>query len=116
MLTLMEGPHAATDRACLSTLGPKHKYLALTKPHYDNIRANITYSRLDSSPPGGRCAGVHFRGVCLLLSEIERLFAPQVACIATTQKRINLHKLFKITINIREIAMTPDPSAQNTPV
>jgi hypothetical protein len=48
MLTLMEGPQAAADRARLSTLGPKDKYLALTKPHYDNIRANITYSRLDS--------------------------------------------------------------------
>jgi hypothetical protein len=48
MLTLMEGPTAATDRARLSSLGPKDKYLALTKPHYDNIRANITYSRLDS--------------------------------------------------------------------
>jgi hypothetical protein len=47
MLTLMEGPKAATDRARLSTLDPKDKYLALTKAHYDKIRANITYSRLD---------------------------------------------------------------------
>jgi hypothetical protein len=42
-------------RHCLSrppTLGPKDKYLALTKAHYDNIRANITYSRLDSRGPG----------------------------------------------------------------
>jgi hypothetical protein len=28
------------------------KYLALTKAHYDNIRANITYSRLDSRGRG----------------------------------------------------------------
>jgi hypothetical protein len=48
MLNIMEGPHAAADRARLSTLGPKDKYLAVTKPHYDNIRANITYSRLDA--------------------------------------------------------------------
>jgi hypothetical protein len=52
MLTLMEGPQAAADRARLSTLGPKDKYLALTKAHYDNIRANITYSRLDSRGRG----------------------------------------------------------------
>jgi hypothetical protein len=52
MLTLMQGPQAATDRARLSTLGPKDKYLALTKPHYDNVRANITYSRLDSRGRG----------------------------------------------------------------
>ncbi|MEA2913010.1 MAG: hypothetical protein QOJ15_5091 [Bradyrhizobium sp.] len=36
----------------LSTLGPKDKYLALTKAHYDNVRANITYSRLDSRGRG----------------------------------------------------------------
>jgi hypothetical protein len=48
LLILMEGPQAAADRARLSTLGPKDKYLALTKLNYDNIRANITYSRLDS--------------------------------------------------------------------
>jgi hypothetical protein len=52
MLTLMEGPQAAADRARLATLGPKDKYLALTKAHYDNIRANITYSRLDSRGRG----------------------------------------------------------------
>jgi len=52
MLTLMEGPQAAADRARLSTLGPKDKYLALTKSHYDNIRANITYSRLDARGRG----------------------------------------------------------------
>jgi hypothetical protein len=48
----MEGPQAAADRARLSALGPKDKYLALTKAHYDNIRANITYSRLDSRGRG----------------------------------------------------------------
>jgi hypothetical protein len=52
LLTLMEGPQAAADRARLSTVGPKDKYLALTKLHYDNIRANITYSRLDTRGRG----------------------------------------------------------------
>jgi hypothetical protein len=52
LLTLMEGPQAAADRARLSTLGPKDKYLAVTKPHYENIRADITYSRLDSRGRG----------------------------------------------------------------
>jgi hypothetical protein len=42
----MEGPQAAADRAHLSTLGPKDKYLALTKPHYDNIRASCPWSAL----------------------------------------------------------------------
>jgi len=52
MLNTMEGPTAAGDRARLSTLGPKDNYLAVTKPHYDNVRANITYSRLDSRGRG----------------------------------------------------------------
>jgi hypothetical protein len=52
LLTLMEGPAAAADRARLSTLGPKDKYLAITKLHYDNIRANVTYSRLDTRGRG----------------------------------------------------------------
>jgi hypothetical protein len=52
MLALLEGSTAATDRARLSTLGPKDKYLALTKAHYDNVRANITCSRLDSRGRG----------------------------------------------------------------
>jgi hypothetical protein len=30
----------------------RSRYLALTKAHYDNIRANITYSRLDSRGRG----------------------------------------------------------------
>jgi hypothetical protein len=50
--TLRLTPAAAPDRARLSTLGSKDEYLALTKAHYDNIRANITYSRLDSRGRG----------------------------------------------------------------
>jgi hypothetical protein len=52
LLAPMEGPEAAADRARLSTLGPKDKYLAVTKSHYQNIRANITYSRLDTRGRG----------------------------------------------------------------
>jgi hypothetical protein len=51
----MEGTQAAADRARLSTLGPKDNYLALTKPHYDNIRANITYSRPAVAPVAIKC-------------------------------------------------------------
>jgi hypothetical protein len=52
LLAPMEGPTAAADRARLATLGPKDHYLAVTKPHYENIRANITYARLDSRGRG----------------------------------------------------------------
>jgi hypothetical protein len=54
MLTLMEGPTATADRARLETLPPREKYLAVTKAHYDNIRANVTYARLDAR--GRDCA------------------------------------------------------------
>jgi hypothetical protein len=60
----MEGPQAAADRAKLSSLTPKDKYLALTKAHYDNIRANITYSRLD----------VRGRGRVQLAAELPLLY------------------------------------------
>jgi hypothetical protein len=52
MLALMEGATAATDRARLDTLRPDEKCLGVTKAHYDNIRANITYARLDSRGRG----------------------------------------------------------------
>jgi hypothetical protein len=44
MLNTLEGPQAATDRARLSTLRPKEKYLALTKAHYDNILTCLAFA------------------------------------------------------------------------
>ena len=63
MLSLMEGPQAAADRGRLSILGPKDKYLALTKARYDNIlppevlsRSGLTNER--EWCPCGRIGGV----------------------------------------------------------
>ncbi len=47
LLAPLEGPTAAADRARLETLGPQDRYLALTRQHYENVRANIVYTRLD---------------------------------------------------------------------
>jgi hypothetical protein len=52
LLMTMEGPSAAADRTRLSSLRREEKFLALTRPHYDNIRANILYSRLDTRGRG----------------------------------------------------------------
>ena len=52
LLITMEGPAAAADRARLSGLRREEKFLGLTRPHYDNIRANIVYSRLDARGRG----------------------------------------------------------------
>lgn len=52
LLMTMEGPAAAADRARLSSLRREEKFLALTRPHYDNIRANIVYARLDTRGRG----------------------------------------------------------------
>jgi hypothetical protein len=47
LLLLMEGTDAAADRARLSTLSLGETHLALVKPHYRNIRANVLFARLD---------------------------------------------------------------------
>jgi hypothetical protein len=52
LLAPLESPAAASDRARLETLPPFENYLAVTKAHYDNIRANITYARLDARGRG----------------------------------------------------------------
>ena len=47
MLAHVEGPTAAADRQRLFTLGRDVTHLALARPHYRNVRANIKYARLD---------------------------------------------------------------------
>jgi hypothetical protein len=51
MLATMEGPTALADRERLAILPRRETHLALTKEHYQNIRANILYAHLD---PRGR--------------------------------------------------------------
>jgi hypothetical protein len=51
MLTNMNSPAAIADRELLSNLDHRVTHLALVKEHYQNIRANVLYSRLD---PKGR--------------------------------------------------------------
>jgi hypothetical protein len=52
LLVNMEGPRASADRAKLATLGKQDQHLAIVRPHYDNVRANIVYARLDSRGRG----------------------------------------------------------------
>jgi hypothetical protein len=52
LLVTLEGPQAAADRARLAALGRQEKFLAIARPHYDNVRANIVYARLDSRGRG----------------------------------------------------------------
>jgi hypothetical protein len=47
MLKNLEGPAAMADRARLETLDRRETHLALVKAHYQNIRANVLYARLD---------------------------------------------------------------------
>jgi hypothetical protein len=51
LLKNLEGPTAIADRARLDTLDRRETHLALVKAHYQNIRANVLYTRLD---PRGR--------------------------------------------------------------
>jgi len=52
LLAPLEGPMAAADRARVETLGRQDKFLAVTRQHYDNVRANIVYARLDKRGRG----------------------------------------------------------------
>ncbi len=52
LLNPLEGPTASADRAALSTLDPRETHLALVKEHYQNVRANVLYSRLDARGRG----------------------------------------------------------------
>jgi hypothetical protein len=104
MLNTLEGPTAAADRARLSTLGPKDKYLAVTKPHYDNIRANITYSRLDS------------RGRVQLAAELPLLYTagrwptpPEVNYPAPAEEIESRPR------RVREAALEAEPFLQSVP-
>jgi hypothetical protein len=51
LLTNLDVPGAAADRAKLDTLGSRETHLALVRDRYQNIRANVLYARLD---PRGR--------------------------------------------------------------
>jgi hypothetical protein len=52
MLSNIASSAAIADRERLSTLDRSHTHLALVRYHYQNIRANILYSRLDAKGRG----------------------------------------------------------------
>lgn len=47
LLMTRDSPEASQDRARLTSLPLREKYLALTKEHYRNTRANVVYTTLD---------------------------------------------------------------------
>ena len=52
LLEPLEGPKAHADRARLRALPRNERYLALAREHYENIRANVLYARLDAKGRG----------------------------------------------------------------
>jgi hypothetical protein len=52
LLATSESPIASADRARLAALAPSETHLALVKDHYENIRANVRYRRLDARGRG----------------------------------------------------------------
>jgi len=52
LLGTAEGPSASADRARLDALSPRETHLALVKDHYQNIRANVVYARMDARGRG----------------------------------------------------------------
>lgn len=47
LLAHLESPDALRDRARLAVLARSERHLALAREHYENIRANVLYRRLD---------------------------------------------------------------------
>lgn len=52
LLATSESPTASADRARLAALPLSETHLALVKDHYENIRANVVYRRLDARGRG----------------------------------------------------------------
>jgi hypothetical protein len=52
MLANLSSPTAIADRQRLETLDRRETHLALVRYHYENIRANVLYARLDSKGRG----------------------------------------------------------------
>jgi hypothetical protein len=52
MLSRLNSPAAAADRARLSTLNRGETHLAVVKEHYQNVRANVLYAHLDARGRG----------------------------------------------------------------
>lgn len=52
MLNNLSSPAAIADRERLANLDRRVTHLALARPHYQNMRANVLYARLDSSGRG----------------------------------------------------------------
>ena len=52
LLLTRDSPAAATDRARLETLETRETHLALVKDRYQNVRANVLYTRLDARGRG----------------------------------------------------------------
>ncbi|MGE3594624.1 MAG: hypothetical protein AB7N70_03675 [Dehalococcoidia bacterium] len=52
LLQNLDGPEATRDRERLSRLASSERHLALVRDHYDNIRANVVYERLDKRGRG----------------------------------------------------------------
>lgn len=81
LLMNIEGPVAEVDRARLSNLNRNERFLALARPHYDNIRANIVYAHLDARGRGRvQCAAQ----IPLLYATGRRHTPPEVTFPANT--------------------------------
>jgi hypothetical protein len=107
MLITIDGPTASADRARLSTLGTQVKHLAITRPLYDNIRANIVYAHLDSRGRGR----VQMAAELLLIYAMgRRQIPPQVRYPAPLDENDNWPR------RVRKSNLEPEPFLRSIPV
>jgi hypothetical protein len=106
LLATLEGPTAVADRARLVNLPRSERYLALARGHYENIRANIVYARLD---PKGR-GRVQRSAELPLLYPIGRSEAPLVHFPKAVAETPDAKE------RIRQSKLEPEPFLKSLPV
>ena len=105
LLNTLEGPTASADRALLSTLDPRETHLALVKDRYQNVRANVLYSRLD----------VRGRGRVQIAAELPILYARGRAA-EPPEVQFPAIEIPTKPARIRQSSLAPTPFLQCLPV
>jgi hypothetical protein len=106
MLSNIQSSTAAADRERLMTLDRRHTHLALARYRYENIRANVLYTRLDSKGRGRIQIGAELP---LMYATGRRTEPPEVH-FPTKADDENKPK------RTREFKLEPEPFLRSLPV
>ena len=105
LLATLEGPTAQADRARLRTLPRNERFLGLAREHYENIRANVVYARLD--PKG--------RGRVQLAAELPLMY-PQGRSAPPTMHYLGPTDADDLPTRQRATKLDPEPYLNSLPI